>query len=99
MKLIIAVVRPSMLDRVVAGLEELEDFPGVTVSDVEGFGRRASSDSSSAANPMKPAKQLMIAANDDAASLIVGALCRTAHTGRKGDGIIVTLPIESGFHI
>ena len=40
MKLIFAAVRPSMIDRIVAALEEIQDFPGVTVSDTEGFGRR-----------------------------------------------------------
>ncbi len=99
MKLIIAVVRPSMLDRIIAGLEEIEGFPGVTISDSEGFGRPGAGRYSSAADPMRAGKQMMIAANDDMAPLIVAELCRTAHTGRRGDGIILTLPIDSGFHI
>ncbi|HRI05191.1 MAG TPA: P-II family nitrogen regulator [Pyrinomonadaceae bacterium] len=99
MKLIIAVIRPSIIDKIVAGLEEIEDFPGVTVSDVQGFGRPGDGGFSLAADPMRAGKQLMIAANDDLAPLIVAELCRTAHTGRRGDGIILTLPIDSGFHL
>jgi nitrogen regulatory protein P-II 1 len=99
MKLIIAVVRPSIIDKIVSGLEEIEDFPGVTISDVQGFGRPGGSGHSSAADPMRAGKQLMIAANDDMAPLIVAELCRTAHTGRRGDGIILSLPIDSGFHL
>lgn len=40
MKIITAMVQPFMLNKVVCALEEMEDFPGMTVSEVRGFGRR-----------------------------------------------------------
>jgi len=99
MKLIFAAVRPAMIDRIIAGLEEIEDFPGVTISDAEGFGRRAKSDHPVEVYPMKATKQIKIAASDDMIERIVGVLRECGHTGRRGDGIVVVLPIESGFHI
>ena len=40
MKMIIAVVRPFLIDRIVAALEDTENFPGITVTDAAGFGQR-----------------------------------------------------------
>lgn len=99
MKLIFAAVRPSAIDRIIAGLEEIDGFPGITVYDAEGFGRRTASEFRTEINPMKPAKQIKIAANDDMVDRIVAVLRECGHTGRRGDGIVLVLPIESGFHI
>lgn len=38
MKLIVAVVRPIVIDRLVVAFEEMDGFPGVTITDTEGFG-------------------------------------------------------------
>jgi len=99
MKLIVAVVRPFMLDRIIAALEEIEDFPGITVSDAEGFGRRPRDVYPQELNPFKPKKLLKIAANDAMVDEIVEVLRENAHTGKKGDGIVVVLPIEGALHI
>ena len=99
MKLIFAAVRPSMIDRIIGGLEEIENFPGITISDADGFGRRAVSGHPMEVNPMKSTKQIKIAANEEMVERIVGVLRECGHTGRRGDGIVVVLPIESVFHI
>lgn len=99
MKLIFAAVRPSTIGRIIAGLEEIEGFPGITISDAEGFGRQTTGEFRTEVNPMKPTKQIRIAANEVLVEKIVGVLREYGHTGRKGDGIVVVLPIESGFHI
>ena len=96
MKLIIAIVRPHTLDRIVVALEDIENFPGITVTDVEGFGQRLRTTMSDTLNPFKLKKQIEIAANDDLVEQIVQAIRENAHTGKKGDGIIFVLPIEQG---
>jgi len=96
MKLIIAIVRPHTLDRIVVALEDIENFPGITVTDVEGFGQRLRNTMSDTLNPFKLKKQIEIAANDDLVEQIVQAIRENAHTGKKGDGIIFVLPIEQG---
>ncbi|MDQ3132492.1 MAG: P-II family nitrogen regulator [Acidobacteriota bacterium] len=95
MKLIIAVVRPHRLDEIVCALEDIEDFPGITVTDVEGFGQRLRTTSYDALNPFKLQKRIEIAANDEVVEPIVAAIRGHAHTGKKGDGIIVVVPIEN----
>lgn len=96
MKMIIAIVRPHTLDRIVVALEGIENFPGITVTDVEGFGQRLRTTMSDTLNPFKLKKQIEIAANDDLVEQIVAAIRENAHTGKKGDGIIFVLPIEQG---
>ena len=95
MKLIIAIVRPHCIDKIVVALEEIENFPGITVTDVEGFGRRLQTLSYDALNPFKLKKQIEIAANDEMVEAIVAAIRAHAHTGKKGDGIILVLPVEN----
>ncbi len=94
MKLITAVVRPFLIDRLVVALETIENFPGMTIVDSEGFGQRLRKSPNDALNPLKPNKRIEIACNDDLVEQIVGAIRASAHTGKKGDGIIIVVPIE-----
>ncbi len=93
MKLIIAVVRPLVVDRLIVALETIENFPGLTILDSEGFGQRLKT-SSDAVNPFKPNKRIEIAASDEMVEPIVAAIREQAHTGKKGDGIILVVPLE-----
>jgi len=95
MKLITAVVRPFTLDKIVVALEEIENFPGITVTDAEGFGQRLRTTSYDALNPFKEKKRIEIACNDEMVEQIVAAIRKNAHTGKKGDGIIFILPIDN----
>ena len=95
MKLIIAIVRPHALDKIVVTLEAIENFPGITITDVEGFGQRLQTSSYDALNPFKLKKQIEIAANDEMVESVVKAIRDNAHTGKKGDGLIVVVPIEN----
>lgn len=94
MKLITAVVRPFLIDRLVVAFEDIENFPGMTISDSEGFGQRLRK-SNDALNPFKPNKRIEIAAGDEMVEKIVEAIRLHAHTGKKGDGIIIIMPIEN----
>ena len=95
MKLITAIVRPFTLDKIVVALEEIENFPGITVTEAEGFGQRLRTTTYDALNPFKPKKRIEIAANDGIVEQIVAAIREHTHTGKKGDGIIMVLPIEN----
>lgn len=99
MKLIIAIVRPHTIEKIVVALEDIENFPGITVTDVEGFGKRLRTPVYDKLDPFKLKKQIEIAANDEMVEQIVSALRTHAHTGKVGDGIIVVLPIEEAFLI
>ncbi len=94
MKLITAVIRPVMLDKVVVALEEIENFPGITITEAEGFGRRLQNRPDEMLNPFKPKKHIEIAANDEMVDEIVAVLRSNANTGKKGDGLIFVVPVE-----
>ncbi|MCB1024163.1 MAG: P-II family nitrogen regulator [Acidobacteria bacterium] len=93
-KLIVAVVRPFLLDKVVVALENIEQFPGITIAEAEGFGHRLRNTLDDALNPFHPKKQIEIAAPQEMVEEIVEAICKHAHAGKKGDGIIWVMPIE-----
>lgn len=95
MKLITAVVRPFTLDKIVVALEEIDGFPGITVTEAEGFGQRLRTSSYDALNPFKGKKRIEIACNDDVVEEIIAAIRKNAHTGKKGDGIIFILPVDN----
>lgn len=99
MKLITAIVRPFTLDKIVVALEEIEGFPGITVTEAEGFGQRLRSNVYDALNPFKEKKRIEIACNDEIVEKIVEAIRAHAHTGKKGDGIIIVVPIENALII
>lgn len=95
MKLIIAIVRPFTVEKIVTAFEEIEGFPGMTLIDSEGFGQRLLTTTYDALDPFKANKRIEIAANDDIVEVIVNAIRSHAHTGKKGDGIILVLPVEN----
>ena len=99
MKMIIAVVRPFLIDRIVAALEDTENFPGITISDAGGFGQRLRNSYAAQLDPFQPKKEIKIAAPDEMVEQLVAVIGKHAHTGKRGDGIIWVLPIEESILI
>lgn len=97
MKMIVAVIQPFTLNRVTAALEEITDFPGITVFDVRGFGRRIDRQGNriNILNPYKPKIQIEIVAPDELIEQVVSTIEKHAHTGNHGDGKIIVLPVET----
>ena len=91
MKEIKAIIRPFVLDRVIDALEEIPDLPGITMSDVRGFGKAKES-----ADPMRDVKKikLEIMVPDSMAQEVVDRIARAAHTGNPGDGKIFVISVE-----
>lgn len=98
MKLISAVVRPFIIDRLIVALEDIEGFPGVTIMDAEGFGQRIKT-ASDVLNPLRPSKRIEIASPEEMVDEIIKVIRSSAHTGKKGDGFIIVLPIEKSLLI
>lgn len=94
MKLITAIIRPFLLDRLVVAFEEIENFPGLTVIESEGFGQRLKTRDDTI-DPFKPNKRIEIVAPSEMVEQIVAVIREHAHTGKKGDGIILVVPIEA----
>jgi nitrogen regulatory protein PII len=103
MKIIIAVVQPFMLSRVTHALEELENFPGMTVTDAYGFGASRRKDMLEEhiqhIKDYNKKSRIEIVATDDDSEEIVETIRRVAQTGKGGDGKIFVLSVESAVRI
>lgn len=106
MKIITAMVQPFMLSKVTSALEEIEGFPGMTVTDVRGFGREKGSHAKGAPHRIiedfveyvKKAR-IEIVARDEMSDRIVDTIVQAAHTGNPGDGKVFVWPVERAVRI
>lgn len=101
MKMITAMIQPFMLNKVTSALEAIQDFPGMTITKVEGFGRRRSlrEQHSLHIGEFKEKIRIEIVTPDEKASRIVETLVHFAHTGHSGDGKVFVWPVESAVRI
>lgn len=103
MKEIKAIVQPFLLSKIVEALREIEGLPGVTVSEVHGFGRARAAGSPGSflqgtveyVNKSK----LEVVVPDNLAEKVIQTIRRNAHTGNPGDGKIFTYRVEDVVHI
>lgn len=99
MKLIIAYVQPFMLDKVIDMLRLTACVSGATVTDVRGFGRGRPNSVEEQVCGGSTRSRIEIAANDDCVEQIVQKIRAAAHTGNRGDGKILILPLERTLRI
>ena len=101
MKIITAMIQPFMLNKVTSALKALADFPGMTVTEARGFGRRRSvqEQHSLHLDEFKNKTRLEIVAPDEQAQQIVETLVRAARTGNSGDGKVFVWSVESATRI
>ena len=98
MKEIKAIIQPFVADQVLAALREMSELPGVTVSEVKGFGRGRAlgrSDSSDEAEIFGVKKiKLEIVVPDGLLEKVVQLIAKRAHTGNPGDGKIFVSTVD-----
>lgn len=101
MKMITAMVQPFMLNKVVTALEEIEGFPGMTITEVRGFGRKMSrhEEHTSHIDEFHDKTRIEIVAPDEMVEPIVETIVRFAHTGNNGDGKVFVWPVERAVRI
>jgi len=98
MKEIKAIIQPFVVDHVLAALRQMAELPGVTVSEVKGFGRgralgRADSPDEAEIFGVKKIK-LEIVVPDDLVENVVQLIAKRAHTGNPGDGKIFISTVD-----
>jgi nitrogen regulatory protein P-II 1 len=98
MKEIRAYVQPYVLARLTQFLSEIPNFPGLSVSDCEGFGKERI-EAGRGFTPFAPKKRLEIFAPEELVETIVAAIMEHAHTGRPGDGKVYVLDVREGGRI
>jgi len=91
MKEIKAIIQPFVLDKVIDALEVIPGLPGITISDVRGFGKAGDGN-----DPVRDVKKvkLEIMVPESMAKEVVDRIAKAAHTGNPGDGKIFVIDIE-----
>lgn len=98
MKEIKAIIQPFMLSKVIDALKEIPHMPGVTVSEVKGFGRGRAQTAENKetqwgvlfANKLK----LETVVTDEMLDQVVDIIQKNAHTGNIGDGKIFIYEVQ-----
>jgi nitrogen regulatory protein P-II 1 len=98
MKLITAIVKPFKLDDVKEALKGA-DMHGMTVTEVQGFGRQAGHTEVYRGTDYKidfvPKARIEVIAEDNDIERVVDVIVNAARTGKIGDGKVWVTPVES----
>jgi nitrogen regulatory protein P-II 1 len=98
MKEIKAIIRPSKLLDVTEELQRIDGLPGVTVSEIRGFGKgRARNAADRVVYEMvefMPRVQLEVVVDDGMVAEVVDVIQKYAHTGNTGDGKIFVSTVD-----
>lgn len=98
MKEIKAIIRPSKLLAVTEELQKIESLPGVTVSEIKGFGKnRAKNAKDKIVYEMVdliPRIKLEVVVNNEMADEVINVVQKVAYTGNTGDGKIFVINVE-----
>ena len=103
MKEIKALIRPDRFGAVLDALHAHPELPGVTLSEVRGFGRTvgrpAKSDDARVRFGTAKMFKLECVINDEDVDTVVELIQQAAHTGNVGDGKILVYDIEQAVKI
>ena len=98
MKLVTAVVKPFKLDDIKDGLEAV-GVQGMTVSEVQGFGRQGGHSETYRGTEYKvlftPKTRIEVVVDDGEADKVVEAITAAARTDKIGDGKIWVTSVDS----
>ena len=98
MKLITAVIKPFKIDDVKDALKGA-GVQGMTVSEVEGFGRQSGHTEvyrgAEYTVDFVPKVRVEVVADDTLADKVVDAIVESARTGKIGDGKVWVTPVDS----
>ena len=102
MKKIEAIIRPEKLEDVKSALED-RGILGMTLTQVNGRGRQKGIALQWRAGEYRveflPKIKLEIVCSDDECKTAVDVICKSARTGKVGDGMIFVLPVESAMRV
>jgi nitrogen regulatory protein P-II 1 len=98
MKLVTAIVKPFVLEDVKGALEQLGVL-GMTVSEVQGYGRQKGHTEvyrgAEYSVDFVPKVKIEVVADDAVAEKVVDAVVESARTGKIGDGKVWVSPVET----
>jgi nitrogen regulatory protein P-II 1 len=98
MKEIKAIFRPAKLLEVTEELQHIEGLPGVTVSEIRGFGKGGARNAQDRVVyemvEFIPRIQLEVVVDDGMVDEVVNVIQKHAHTGNTGDGKIFVSTVD-----
>jgi nitrogen regulatory protein P-II 1 len=98
MKLVTAIVKPFVLEDVKGALEQIGVL-GMTVSEVQGYGRQKGHTEvyrgAEYSVDFVPKVRVEVVADDTLAEKVVDAVVEAARTGKIGDGKVWITPVET----
>jgi nitrogen regulatory protein P-II 1 len=98
MQLVTAVIKPHMLDEVKTALQAL-GLPGMTVSEVKGFGRQGGHTETYRGAEYQvdfvPKIKVEVVIDDADTTKVLDAIKGAAQTGKIGDGKLWVVPVSS----
>jgi nitrogen regulatory protein P-II 1 len=102
MKLVTAIIKPFVLDDVKASLERLGVL-GMTVSEVQGFGRQKGHTEvyrgAEYAVDFVPKLRVEVLVDDLTVDKVVDAVVEASRTGKIGDGKVWVVPVETAVRV
>lgn len=103
MKEIKAIIQPFMLEHVLHALAAIEELPGLTVSQVSGWGKArgvgASDPVEHGGHRLAKKTKLEIVVSDELAPAVTEAISTSARTGNAGDGKIFVYDVRDAIMI
>ena len=98
LKKLVAIIKPFKLDDVQEGLSSL-GISGMTVTEVRGYGRqKGHTDTFQGAEyviDFLPKIKIELLLDDDQVDPVIDSICKTARTGKVGDGKIWVSPVDT----
>jgi nitrogen regulatory protein P-II 1 len=97
MKIVTAVIRPNKLSALHDALLAMPDFPGMTVTKVEGcsaVSRHASVNLREQLTDYTPKSRIELVADDPIADRAYDLILNVAKTGQVGDGLVWIMPVD-----
>lgn len=97
MKEIKAIVQPQRLPKIRSALRNIKDFPGMTVTKVEGCGHHVAKPAQGIREELtdySPKVRIDMVAPDVLVEGILQILVEVGQTGQVGDGIVWVTPVE-----
>ena len=91
-----AFIKPNMIDYIIDAIEALDDAPGITLSDVRGWGHRSKS-----SGPARLTKRIKLETVIPTARVeeIITVITEKGRTGNPGDGKIFVSDVEKAVRI
>lgn len=97
MKMVVAIIKPFKLDDVHEALMEI-GVPGISVSEIRGFGRQKGHTEmyrgAEYVVDFLPKIKIELALPDDLVESVIDAICKSAFTGKIGDGKIFVYELQ-----